>query len=244
MSEINAQQVKYFRTGEKLEYSINYGWFRLGEAEAMVIDHRENQGGISQYSIELKARTVGFLSFIKNVEARYSSYLDTRTYKPVYSESQLLEGRDTWDQDNFFDYEKMIVDVRVRRNRADKRFSQRDVPLKENTYDILGTYMYLRNIDWGQLDVGDSLMLSTLYQKKIYDFGVESAGYETVTFEGEDYKAYKLYVLFPISTTFPKEKAVIFWVINRDGVHLPVMIEANMRIGRVTCELKGVSYPD
>lgn len=231
---------KYFTTGEKLEFSINYGWFQLGKAEAMHGERKNFINGIDHYSVDLQAKTVGFLSFIKNVEAHFLSFLQIDSYKPTYSEKQMLEGKEKWDQTNYFNYDSMTVDVSVTTN---KKWGYRNwiVDLNSNTFDIMGTYMYLRNVDWSKMGVGDSLMLSTLYEKKVYDFGIENGGFEKITWNDSEYNAYKLYVLFPISKTFPEEKAVIFWVIEKDGNRLPVLVEANMRFGKVTCELEKYS---
>jgi hypothetical protein len=234
---------RYFEVGEKLEFSINYGWFKLGEAVAIHGERKNFMNGKDHYSVDLEAKTVGFLSFIKNVDAHFLSFLQTDSYKPTYSEKQVLEGKDEWDQTNYFNYKRMIADVNVYTNKK-RPHRHWIVDLEENTFDILGTYMYLRNVEWLDMNVGDSIMLGTLYEKKVYNFGIEHGGYETIKWDGNTYNAYKIYVLFPISRTFPEEKAVMFWVIEKDGIRLPVKIEANMRIGKVTCDLEKYVLPD
>jgi hypothetical protein len=233
---------RYFVSGEKLEFSINYGWFKLGEAVALHGERQNFMNGLDHYSVDVEAKTVGFLSFIKNVDAHFLSFLQKDSFKPTYSEKQVLEGKIRWDQTNYFNYDSMVADVSIHTNK-NRPHRHHLVDLNENTYDILGTYMYLRNIEWKRMEIGDSLMLSTQYEKRVYDFGIENGGFETIEWEGDEYKAYKLYVLFPVSGTFPEEKAVIFWVIEKDGIRLPVLIEANMRIGRVTCKLEKYSVP-
>lgn len=229
---------QYFAPGERLEYSINYGWFKLGEAVATLDEQQNSIKGKDHYSLDLKAETVGFLSFIKSLQAHFHTYLLTDNYKPAHSENQIIEGKEQSDQTNFFDYKTKKVDINIHTNKPPNFDQHHLVDLKENTYDILGTYMYLRNINWSNLNMGDSLMISTLYDSRVYDFGVESGGYEKMEFEGKTYNAYKLYILFPISKTFPEPHLVIFWVIERDGIHLPILIEANMRIGKVICKLE------
>lgn len=242
MKNASRDSVTYFVSGERLEYSINYGWFKLGEAVALHGERQNFMNGLDHYSVDVKAKTVGFLSFIKNVEAHFLSFLQKDSFKPTYSEKQMLEGKDKWDQTNYFNYDSMIADVSVHTNKS-RPYRHYIVDLHENTFDILGTYMYLRNVEWKNMDIGDSLMLSTQFEKRVYDFGIENAGFESIEWEGEEYRAYKLYVLFPISRTFPEEKAVVFWVIEKDGIRLPVLIEANMRFGRVTCKLENYSVP-
>ncbi len=229
---------KYFKPGERLELSINYGWFKLGEAVATLDEQRNAIKGKDHYSFDLKAETVGFLSFIKSLEAHFHSYLLTSNYKPTHSENKIIEGKERWDQRNFFDYKTNKVDINIHTNKPPNFDRHHVLDLKRDTYDILGTVMYLRNINWSKLNVGDSIMISTLYDSRIYDFGIESGGTEKMEFQGKTYNAHKLYILFPISKTFPEPHLVIFWLIDMKGVHLPILIEANMRIGRVLCKLE------
>lgn len=222
--------------GERLEYKISYGWFSLGRATATIDSDFKQKNGVKYFSANLNAKTVGLLSFIKNIDDLYTSQLRASDLKPIYSEVHTTKGKEKWDQINLFNYDSMTVKV-IGTSLESTKTKTWNLKLNQQTYDIMGSYMFLRDLNWDKYEVGDSVMISTLEDHKIWDFGVEFGGYEDVEFQGKTYKAHKIIVLFPITRTFTEEKAVLFWVIVKDGIKLPIRIDANMRIGRVRCEL-------
>ena len=225
--------------GERLEYQISYGgWFPLGSATARIDSTLSEKEGVKYFEANLRAKTAWYLSFVKNIDDLYMSQLRADDLKAIYSEVHTTKGGEKWDQKNFFNYDSMNVLIEGRSNRPDKERNREWVlPLNDRTYDIMGSYLFFRDLEWESFEKGDSVMISTLEDHKIWDFGIEFAGREKIKFQGDQYNAYKVIVLFPVTRTFTEEKAVMFWVIEKDGVKLPVRIQANMRVGRMKCEL-------
>ncbi|WP_258104665.1 DUF3108 domain-containing protein [Marinoscillum sp. MHG1-6] len=225
--------------GEELEYKISYGgWFPLGTARATIDSTLSKKNGIKYFNANLRAKTAWYLSFVKNIDDLYSSQLRANDLKPIYSEVHTTKGGEKWDQINLFNYDSMEVKIEGQTNNPEKqRYKEWLLPLNDRTYDIMGSYLFFRDLDWDSFKKGDSVMISTLEDHKIWDFGIEFDGREEVKFEGEKYNAYRVIVLFPITRTFTEEKAVLFWVIEKDGVKLPIRIEANMRVGKMVCEI-------
>lgn len=244
ISVANAQELErsseFPYLGEKLEYKLSYGgWFTLGKATATIDKKFSEKHGVKYFKTKLNAKTVWFLSFIKNIDDVYISHLRAADMKPLYSEVHTTKGDEKWDQINRFDYDSMKVTLIGKSNVDDPERRQEKwvFDLNDKTYDIMGSYLFFRDLNWDTFDVGDSVMISTLEDHKIWDFGIEFAGRERVSYQGKKYQAYKVIVLFPVTKTFTEEKAVLFWVIEKDGVKLPIRIEANMRIGKIKCEL-------
>lgn len=225
--------------GEKLEYKISYGgWLTLGTAEAVIDSTLSYEDSLEYFNVELRAKTAWYLSFVKNIDDLYTSQLRAADLKAIRSEAHTTKGGEKWDQVNVFDYDSMHVSVKGRSTKPEKvEDKEWTLPLNEQTYDIMGSYLFFRDLEWDSFTEGDSVMISTLEDHKIWDFGIEFAGREEIKFQGEKHNAYKVIVLFPVTRTFTEEKAVLFWVIEKDGVKLPVRIEANMRVGKMRVEL-------
>jgi hypothetical protein len=240
-AQTSVRKTEFPYLGEKLEYKLSYGgWFTLGKATATIDPNFSTKNNVKYFKTRLNAKTVWFLSFIKNIDDVYISHLRAADMKPLYSEVHTTKGDEKWDQINRFDYDSMKVTLVGETNNPDDLERQQKkwvFDLNDRTYDIMGSYLFFRDLDWKSFKVGDSVMISTLEDHKIWDFGIEFAGREMVHYEGKKYNAYKVIVLFPVTKTFTQEKAVLFWVIEKDGVKLPISIEANMRIGKVKCEL-------
>lgn len=221
-----------FHLGERLVYEMEYGWFTLGQAEVVLDETLYTVDGSLYYKTDIHARTLGLLRLFEGIEDRFSGLVSVDDYRSIRSEKHLVRKKGLWDQWNFFNYDSMKVSVRAKEwGDTSPRFWT--VDLTGDTYDIPGTYLYLRSQDWSKYKPGDSLMLKTFYEKKLYEFGVEHGGTEEVTFNDIPHTAQILHMLFPVSGTFPQKRAVTIWVINYDDVNLPVRLEAQTKFGKV-----------
>lgn len=225
--------------GETLQYRISYGgWFPLGSATATIDPSFSYDDSVAYFNANLRAKTAWYLSFVKNIDDLYTSKLRARDLKAISSEAYTTKGGEQWDQVNVFDYDSMNVRIKGRSIKPEEvEDKEWNLPINDQTYDIMGSYLFFRDLDWDSFQEGDSVMISTLEDHKVWDFGIEFAGRDKMRFKGKEYLAYKVIVLFPITSTFTEEKAVLFWVIEKDKVKLPVRIEANMRVGKMRVEL-------
>ena len=229
-----------FPLNETLKFKISYGWFSLGEALVSIKDSLHFDKSEAYYRTTVDAGTIGLFSWLAGIEDHYEGLVHTETYRASYNEKQVRHRKENFDQWNSFDYENMKVYAKTK-DYLKKRDKSKVVDLTENTYDILGTYLFLRSRNWSGYRVGDSILIKTFYEDKLYDFGMEYGGEETIKFEGRRVKTSKFYILFPVSKTFPKEKAVTVWVTQRNQMTIPLQIEADMKIGKVWCELESYS---
>ncbi|REE02113.1 DUF3108 domain-containing protein [Marinoscillum furvescens] len=228
-----------FALGEEIRFKISYGWFALGEASMSLGDSLVEVDGQHYYQNTIQAGTVGLFSWLAGIENSYSGLVNVDNYKTIKSEKHINDRKGKEDQWNVFDYKRMDTDVKVVKQRdGDSKLKSFTVGLTADTYDLHGTYMYLRSKLWSGFEPGDSLLLKTYWVDKLYDFGMEYGGVDKIKFDGKKVITHKFYGLFPVSGTFPKEKAVEVWILERDGMGIPVRIEAEMKIGKVRCELK------
>lgn len=228
-----------FPLGEEIRFKINYGWFSLGEASMSLADSLVEVDGKYYYQSKIEAGTVGLFSWLAGIQNTYSGLVNVRDYKTIKSEKHINDRKGKEDQWNQFDYKRMQTDVkRVKLRDGESDLKSFTVDLTEDAYDLHGTYMYLRSKLWSGFEPGDSLLLKAYWVDKLYDFGMEYGGVDKIKFNGEKVKTHKFYGLFPVSGTFPKEKAVEVWIMERNGMGIPIRIEAEMKIGKVRCELK------
>lgn len=233
-----AQQQVDFPLGEKITFKIYYGWFALGEASMDIDDSLIREGEESFYHTKVEAGTVGLFSWLAGINNQYTGVVSTEDYKAIKSEKHLDERDGKSDQWNVFDYKEMKTYVKEIEHDKGKGLRSFTVDLTQNTYDIHGTYMYLRSQLGQKFRKGDSIMFKTYWHEKLYDFGMEYGGEEKIKFNGQKVKVKKYYGLFPISKTFPEERAVEVYIMEKDGLGIPLLIEAKMKIGKVRCELK------
>lgn len=235
--ETNAQKDIAFPLGEKITFKLHYGWFALGEATMSLDDSLIERGGKPYYHSKIEAGTVGVLSWMAGIQNEYEGFVSVGEYKTIESEKHLNEQEGKTDQWNVFDYDKMQTNVKEIKHFKEEGFKTFDVDLTENTYDLHGSYMYLRSQLGRKFRKGDSLMFKTYWHTKLYDFGMEYGGEQKIKYHGEKVRVKKFYALFPISKTFSEKKAVSLYILDKGDVGIPLLIEAKMRIGKVRFEL-------
>lgn len=205
----------------------------------------ENSTNSSPFFVEADGRTVGLLGIFANLEDEFYAKVDNESLKPIESRRKIKDGRYWRNQHNKFYYADSSVHINIIDFKDTTKNINRFVPIGDNTYDVLSSYLFLRSIDWSSKQLQDSVMIGTFYGKKTYDFGVEYAGREKLKFKGNKIMTHKLYVLFPNSTVFPEDKPVTVWV-TADSNQLPLKISAKLGIGRATIELdeyENLKYP-
>lgn len=233
-----SQTENLFPLGEKITFKIYYGWFALGEASMQLADSMSKEKSKHYYHTKVEAGTVGLFSWLAGIENTYSGMVSADDYKALKSEKHLDEREGKTDQWNTFDYEVMKTFVKEIEHDKGGGVKSFDVDLTHNTYDIHGTYMYLRSQLGRKFKKGDSIMFKTYWHEKLYNFGMEYGGEERIKFQGDKVKVKKYYGLFPVSKTFPEERAVTVYILEKGGLGIPILIEAKMKIGKVRCELK------
>lgn len=227
-----------FPLGEEITFKVYYGWFGLGEASMKLSPSLVEASGETYYHSNIEAQTIGLFSWLAGIHNVYWGDVNTKTYRPLRSETHLDTRKGKWDQWNSFDYKQLRTNVKIMDYSKDVPRREFSMDLTKNTYDMHGTYMYLRSKLAEKFKKGDSVLIKTYWEDKLYDFGMEYGGTERIKFNGEKVLTHKFYGLFPISSTFPEEKAVTVWVMQRNGMSIPLQIEAELKIGKVRCELK------
>lgn len=224
-----------YQIGEKLDFRVKYGWFTIGKASVnipkdTVVNDSDN------YLVHVIAETAGLLGFFNNTQDRFVETVNKEDFKPFYSSQNFQDGRDRDIQENFYDFDSGKVVV-TKYKLTDNDFKPpKTYDLDSNAFGMMSSYLYLRNLNFHHLKIEDSVMMNVFFGKKHYDFGLEYAGQEEIKTEYGRIMTHKMYVLFPVTTTFPKARSVIVWT-TIDKNQLPLKVEAHLKFGKVVCDL-------
>jgi hypothetical protein len=224
-----------FDIGEKLELKISYGWFTIGKASVSIPRDTVFQNEES-YVINVVGKTAGLLGFFNNTEDTFEAVINQSTLKPYIASQNFQEGKKRDVQTNTFLYNSNEVVVEKINYEKNITYKPKTYVLRNEAFDILSSYLYLRSIDFSTLTQTDSVMVKVFFGKKHWDFGIEYGGEEDVKTLFGKIKAHKFYILFPVTETFPEAKSVMVWT-TRDENQLPLKVKAKLRFGQVTCEL-------
>ncbi len=222
--------------GEVIEYKLNYGIFSIGEGTVKIHDkfHRVNLRNC--YKLDVFGKTTGAISWIAKVNDHWGAYVDSEALVPHMAYRNIKEGNYKLREITKFDHNSDMVEVKVIDNATGKFKEPMYYKTPNNIRDIITGYIYLRAIDFKNIAIGDTIKINAFFEDTIYDFNILYEGKGTVKTKMGIINALKLVPVMPDNQIFDGENSITCWV--SDDIHrIPVKVEADMFIGKASCEL-------
>ncbi len=213
---------------EKLEYQLRYGFIKGGKALLQASDTVFAKKRAIHYHLE--GKTVGLTDKLFRVHDIYESIVDPETYLPYMAIRNIKEQKYHYYNKTYF------------YNDNDSIFSQRTGGMKvpHNMVDILTVFFYMRqNNLLNKLDIGEEFTIPVYHGHEYFIMTAKYLGTETIKSDiGEK-------VCHVISPQVSKGKLLkrsdgLKFYITKDKNHIPLLLEFDMHIGALKCEL--VSY--
>jgi hypothetical protein len=237
---IGRGQSASYKSGEKINYSIQYGFINGGTASLELTDEILN--GKQVWHSKLLAKTTGFADAVYKLLDIYESYIDPATELPVKSVRNIREGR----------YRKYNVVLFDHKSRADSSVLTSDLtgihiaPLA--IHDILSCFYYFRNhilpVD-SNLKKGEMITIITWFCDELYPIRLRYIGMEEIKTKAGHIMCHKFNPVTEAGRLFKTEEDVSFWF-SADKNYLPVKIRFDIFVGSFNVELinyEGLMYP-
>ncbi|MFY0626563.1 MAG: DUF3108 domain-containing protein [Reichenbachiella sp.] len=224
----------------RLEYKLKLGWFTLGSGTVRIQEDAMTIKGRNHHQVYAHTSTLGLGNWLSNLDDEYTALVDNESSKSYYSYKNVVVGKEKWEQWNNFDYDSLRIKVKVKDYRREDPNRTWEVDINEDTYDVLGTFLYFKSYDWSKAILNDSTIIDTFYEKKLYKVGVEYMGDETIKFNGESVAVHRLHLLLPEHENVRKDRPVIIWL-SKDENRIPIRIQTSLGIGNARCELQTIN---
>ena len=221
-----------FISGEQLKFNLNYGWFMVGSASLQVLDTVVYDEDC--YQVEVSGQTAGFLSLFTRVDDTWGAFIEKSDLLPLVSYSDIEEGRYTRRDEVYFD--KQAHRIKVDKVRKEKKKPPQYFDYQGEMHDLMSGYLKLRNIDFNELNPGDTIRFKAFYDEIFYDFGLVYKGKKLLKFKVGKRMAHKVQPILPQNDIFKGEAPITAWI-SADKDQLPLKLEAQMFFGHATCAL-------
>ena len=235
-----------FKSGEYALYGAYYNWHFIWIQSGDV----EFKADISEYGKQkawhLKAvgKTFKTYDLLYSVRDTFEVFCSYDTFSPLYSRRVLNHAKNNSVHQYSFDYPKGKIAVNIRQGDSPLYTSQ--IPIQENTYDLLATAYNFRKFDFNKLFVGQKVPYRMLIDRKVEDLYFRYLGKENVkTRNGKEYRCQKVSVFLLQGDFFPEGEYMKIWFTD-DQNHLPVQVETKIQVGSVKAvllEAKSMKYP-
>jgi hypothetical protein len=229
-----------YKVGEKLFYSIQYGFINGGVASLEMVEDTLN-GKIIWHS-KLVAKTTGISDAVFRVLDIYESYIDPATRLPVKSIRNIREGR-------YRKYNEVLFDHKTR---CDSTILTSDLTgihvAPPEIHDILSSFYHLRNHilpEDTNFKEGEIITILTWFTDELYPIRLKYIGKEVLKTKAGKLLCYKFNPVTEKGRLFKTEEDISFWL-STDNNFLPVKIRFNIFVGSFTVELEsyeGLAFP-
>ena len=225
---------------EEFYYKLKLGWFTLGSGKVKIEYNSMNISGDKYHKVFAHATTLGLGNWLSNLDDKYTSVLHSKTSKSFHSYKNVKAGDSKLELWNNYDYDSMKVRVKGKDYRKEDPEVSWTVDMNDETFDVLGTYMFFRTHDWDGMNPGDTVMIYTHYEKRLYKAGMHYQGIEKLNLNGQKIKAHKMHLLLPDQKKLKKDRPVVIWI-SADEDRLPLKIYSKLFIGSARCELHTIN---
>jgi len=213
-----------FKSGEKLIYKLHYGFINGGNA-TLTVDE-QTFGNQKVFYAKAYAKTTGITNTLFPIEDSYESYFDKKTGLPYKAVRNISEGGYKYYSEDYFVHADTVV--------TNKKHGRKKVPV--NTLDMVSSLYFLRNIDADTLKKGDVVNFTTWFADEIFPFYLRYKGKEIVTTKFGKVRCLRFDPVVEPGRIFKSEDDMSFWVTD-DSNMIPVLIEFDLIVGSVKCEL-------
>ena len=219
-------QVHPFKPGERLTYSMHFGWLEVGSAEVWIDPEIQVVEDVPHYLVQCNVQTSGWV-FFKPVTACYESLVNVETLKPLRSSRDLKFGKSIDIRTDEFTYtdsarvHAYVEDIDTHRYHS---FELGDNPV----LDFLSTYLTLRNTDLNK--VSDQLTIRSFYSNTLYEFKMSPAEMTSFDYGKVPIPAKTFQLHFPKNDMFKKDKHGSV-LISTDGLQVPLRMDINIILG-------------
>lgn len=227
---INVEKQGY-KAGEKLTYSLKYGFFRGGYITLSVKDTVWH--GVNTQELELFAKSSGTIDVLFKIRDKYVSYVNPITDQPLKSIRDISEGRYRYYNEVLYDYNTLSEDsITIQSKRSG------EVRVPKNIQDIVSAFYYGRRYKFNDdLKVGDIVEFTTYFSDAIFPFKIKYMGTETIKTNFGKKECYLFHPVTEVGRVFKTEEDMKIWI-TRDDNRIPIKLSVNLKVGSFNCELE------
>ena len=233
-----------FSDHEKITYNIYYNWGFIWLDAARVYFKTETKSWENKdvFFFEGYGKTRPSYDWIYKVEGSYSTFVETPSLKP------LLHHRNTYQAGfeihNSLQFYHDSLKVHGSFYDSDNGLHKKNIDLKPGSMDVLTATYFVRNLDYSEIQVNDTVPVSIILGGEYFNIYVRYLGKEQIV-DRKDRKwdCLKFSALLVAGTIFEGGEDMFVWVTD-DENKIPVLVEAKILVGSVKAFLdtwKGIN---
>jgi Protein of unknown function (DUF3108) len=231
-------QYPVFKSGAKITYNAVYNWGFIW-LKAGIVEFSVNETSyFNEPSYHLIAAGVTLPSYdwLFKVRDYYQSYTQRENLSPLFFSRNTYEGG--YQVNNRFEFNYTDSTIYTKTKNTNKPYSEDTLTIKKKTYDVLSAVYLIRNIDFTQYSINDTIPVSVIIDNEIFDLYIRYLGKEIIkTHDKRKFNTLKFSALLVEGTIFKGGEDLFVWVTD-DLNRIPILVEAKILIGSIKATLK------
>ncbi|MEG1664847.1 MAG: DUF3108 domain-containing protein [Mucinivorans sp.] len=237
-----------FAAGESLTYSVTYSAaiFKTDVADITFTTTAETKDGLPVFHINAVGQTRPFYNMFFEMEDIYDTWLDQSTLRPIKAVSRLKEGGYLYNTSFDYMWDNMQVHTLGHNIKRAATYTK-TMKLGECSFDALALFFNMRCRDFNLGQKNDHLV------QLVLEDTIRTISYRLVGKEKRkllnmgQVNTLKFICQFATSNddTFKNGAEFYLWV-SDDKNHIPIYVEAPIRVGRITASIaswSGLEHP-
>lgn len=233
-----------FKVGEKatfnLYYNLGFVWIHAGDVVFKTQERTLNNEKVM--GLLVAGSSTPTFDKMYCIRDSFESYVNPATMRPVFYHEAKHE-------DNYFaaltyTYTNTAAGANAHMLRYKRRkLEEKDIALDNKTTDLIYSCYNFRNLNTEQLAVNQTVPFNMLFDDDIYNLGLTFKGKTTIKLKnGKKYNALKFVPKLITGDLFKKENDMVIYV-SDDMNHVPLLIEAKIKVGSVKAMLADYTNP-
>jgi hypothetical protein len=218
-----------FRPGEILTYRLHYGIMDAGVAVLEVKPEIKETAGRKMYHMVGNGYSKGTFDWFFKVRDRYETFMDSSALVPWMFIRRVDEGGYKFSQDYFFNRYNNSVNVG----------NNQQLPIKDETQDMISSFYAARLIDFTNAKPGDIFTIDSFVDKEHWPMNIRYVGKETIKCDIGKVRCLVFRPIVQKGRIFKKEEDLKVWI-SDDPNHIPIRAEAKILIGSIKLDITSV----
>ncbi len=228
-----------FNKGEKLTYRLGFhsaltGTVTAGRATLEITKESPYFNGRPSHHIVVVGKTSGVIEMFYKVNDRFESYVDEQGIFPWKFERHVRENKYRHDDIvNFRQKEKIAVSL------------EKTTPIPMYSQDMISVFYYARTLDLSSYTQGQSIQIPFFLDDSVYYSKIVFLERKQIKTKAGTFSCIGLAPMVAQGKVFTDAYPIKMWVTD-DANHIPVFVEAKLRVGSARVELltyEGLSNP-
>jgi len=221
--------------GEKYNYSIKFGWFKVGKVTISSSNRFIYEGGKRYFDTKITAGTAGLGGIFTDFKGEFTTKIDANTYMPVSSYRDMKSSESDNRRTDYYTFNNDSVHIKTVRHKNNK-IDDRTLPYS-TMYDTPTAILQCRLLNLSNATPNQSLgKINVFWNKTVYPVSAKYAKKEETKHNGKKMYVHKVYLYLPESGFLKDKKPVTAWL-SADGRNVPLRFEAYTRYGTIKCYL-------